>query len=496
MSAEALHTRTVDLLTLDEAQRRSLVAQLQPLHQRVFVPPEDEDLTAHLIKPGALAARLQVSEGPAGAPISYSGAYLYEHPFQGEPCMVLRSTMAVHPDHRGRTLHGAFLAGEMLRHIAAWPGRRMFALDPIVHPTSFLLKTRFMGHIHPHWGYDTPPELAGFVDGVADAWGLPAVDPADPWVRAVGGRTRETPAERRFWARDPRPEVQFFLKLNPDYHEGHGLMVLSVLDAASFLAAVGRLGRRQLRRRVDEASARLQLLGWSGRVGRDDAVEALAACPLLRGASRTSLEALADAARPRRVPAGWRVIRQGDEADALYVITEGAASVELEEGGGRRPLDQLEVGAMFGEMGLLLEQPRSATVRAASALRLLEIDRAALTGLMDRDPAMARALWSEVARRCLVSQALASPRLRHLDHHGRRRWIGAPEVERLHDGERRVQPEDGTLLVLTGGVELLAGRYGRLGPLSLVELEAGEQMVARGTTRVVRLPPAPVAAVG
>jgi len=78
----------------------------------------------------------------------------------------------------------------------------------------------------------------------------------------------------------------------------------------------------------------------------------------------------------RRFNEGDIVFKQGDYPDRLYLIGRGEAEVVQEvPGGGDRQLAILKAGEFFGEMGIVGNSPRSATVRAATPLETLSIHR-------------------------------------------------------------------------------------------------------------------------
>jgi len=58
-------------------------------------------------------------------------------------------------------------------------------------------------------------------------------------------------------------------------------------------------------------------------------------------------------------------VREGDPADALYIIERGSFEVTVKTPRGETRLGLLEAGEVFGEMGLLRNAPRAATVRVA-----------------------------------------------------------------------------------------------------------------------------------
>lgn len=80
------------------------------------------------------------------------------------------------------------------------------------------------------------------------------------------------------------------------------------------------------------------------------------------------------------VAAGHFVFREGDAGSEMYIIEWG--SVEVLRAGRDQPLATLGPGDFFGEMAILEDQPRFASVRALTATRLLKVDRAAFAGML------------------------------------------------------------------------------------------------------------------
>lgn len=81
------------------------------------------------------------------------------------------------------------------------------------------------------------------------------------------------------------------------------------------------------------------------------------------------------------VAAGSFVFREGEAGSDMYIIEAGTLEV-LRAARGTEPLATLGAGDFFGEMAILEDQPRFASVRATSAVRLLRVDRAAFAGML------------------------------------------------------------------------------------------------------------------
>jgi len=136
-------------------------------------------------------------------------------------------------------------------------------------------------------------------------------------------------------------------------------------------------------------------------------VSTLACVPLLAGADAEALEALAADAYPRRVLAGEWLIREGDEADDLYVVLRGR--LRAVAGADGRTLRVLGPGAAIGELALLTGTARSASVQAVRDSTLLQLGRGRFGELMERDSGFAAAVARELAAQLQASGGLAAP---------------------------------------------------------------------------------------
>ena len=122
----------------------------------------------------------------------------------------------------------------------------------------------------------------------------------------------------------------------------------------------------------------------------------LAAIPMFAPLPQATLEQLAGALAPVPVAAGDAVVRRGDPGDRFYVVEDGELEVEAEAPGAMR---RLGPGDWFGEIALLRDVPRTATVRAVTAGRLLALDREEFLAAVTGNAASAEAAETVVAAR-------------------------------------------------------------------------------------------------
>jgi MFS family permease len=108
-----------------------------------------------------------------------------------------------------------------------------------------------------------------------------------------------------------------------------------------------------------------------GRLHAPPETELLAGIPIFAPLAPPALEALANALERRTVPVGEVIVAEGDVSDAFYVIASGEVSVSQ----GGRELRREGTGEVFGEIGLLRDVPRTATVTAVTDTELLLLHR-------------------------------------------------------------------------------------------------------------------------
>lgn len=107
---------------------------------------------------------------------------------------------------------------------------------------------------------------------------------------------------------------------------------------------------------------------------------------------------LAALLRPRDLPARAVLWRRGDAGEAMYFIVSGEVEVLIE------PPLRLGAGEFVGELALLNERPRSATVMTTQSCQLLELDIADFRALASKTPELLRAIAAEGKRRTAASR--------------------------------------------------------------------------------------------
>lgn len=193
------------------------------------------------------------------------------------------------------------------------------------------------------------------------------------------------------------------------------------------------------------------------------------------------------------VAAGSFVFREGDTGSDMYIIESGAVEV-LRAARGSEPIATLSAGDFFGEMAILEDQPRFASVRAVSAGRLLRVDRAAFAGMLRENFEIAVRIMRKLVARLRRTEELLQASQSELDLL-RRGGVAAAAVAAASPppGEtlRGEVPKPAQLTPTRRAAVIDPGKLGQ--PVKLVHTESGAEFALNtGKTEMLIGRPDPV----
>jgi voltage-gated potassium channel len=124
--------------------------------------------------------------------------------------------------------------------------------------------------------------------------------------------------------------------------------------------------------------------GFAAEIRRRDFVvtwNTVAKVPLFSGLDAASIASIARLLKPEIAPAHYAIVRRGDPATAMYFIMSGEVEVDVHP----NPV-RLRAGQFFGEIALLRQTQRSATVTSVTEVQLLALEASDFRNLIDRYP--------------------------------------------------------------------------------------------------------------
>ena len=219
--------------------------------------------------------------------------------------------------------------------------------------------------------------------------------------------------------------------------------------------------------------------------------------PLLAALAPEDLQRIAMVAGERRFAPGEALVREGDLGDELFVILEGGAVVHADPDGTEHLLRTYEEGDHIGELAVLRERPRAATVIADGVtVRTLVIGGEGLTAILRERPDAAMAMLATLAERisarsdepCSPPQILRRPpsrpgRSRSCGRTSRGRWGPARPRDRMGRSQRVASG------LIHGGSRATAARS--CGPRATLSSPSSPRRAPRSPRRSTRSEPSP-----
>ena len=123
--------------------------------------------------------------------------------------------------------------------------------------------------------------------------------------------------------------------------------------------------------------------------------EQLASVPLLAGLPDRVRRRLAEIGKRRRYAAGDPIVQEGESGIAFYIVLNGSARVEQRG----QAIGRVGAGEFFGELALIEDEPRTASVIADEETETLGFTRWEFTALLEEHPQVAVPMMNALIKR-------------------------------------------------------------------------------------------------
>ena len=135
-----------------------------------------------------------------------------------------------------------------------------------------------------------------------------------------------------------------------------------------------------------------------------DLLERIRAFPLFSAAPDSFLTVVASCLRPQLFSTSEQILNEGEEARAMYFLVRGAVAVMSRDG--ESTFAELKPGSFFGEIGILMDMPRSASVVARYKTLVVRLNKEDLKKVLPHYPEVERGLREEAAERLAILNRL------------------------------------------------------------------------------------------
>ena len=228
--------------------REGLARELYAVHEQIFGGLSFDDFKEYVVERPSYRTWIWVKRDPAGHLVGYHSTHVFQLDAAGRGTTVVRMEAGTLPWARGRDLT---MLHNVLRLLLLWlrqPWRRFCIFAALTHPSSYTFLSRYAPVIYPHVRRNTPPRTMALMEELAEAFHLDRVDPSNTMVRRVDWVTLESPEETMRWHNSLRRDTRFYIRSNPGYADGHGLLTYIPFNGLILLHSLvrflkGRAGR-------------------------------------------------------------------------------------------------------------------------------------------------------------------------------------------------------------------------------------------------------------
>ncbi|KYF82754.1 hypothetical protein BE17_33335 [Sorangium cellulosum] len=229
-------------------EKRLLDDELRGLRRQIFEGPrEDRSFAGHVLHAAAGHGALALERSAGGEIVGYFAVQIAEIELSGAKIAIVRGESGALGEHPSDAVLRLVLE-RLLRYMLGRPGRRVYGLCSLAHPSSYALLSRFVDIAHTSPAESALAGAGELVSGLASSPELAASEHGSPFVFEAARRGGEPSASCDFLHLYENPAVRCFVSAHAGSAEGHGLLALVPLSLGGVMRAAARAAGPEARR--------------------------------------------------------------------------------------------------------------------------------------------------------------------------------------------------------------------------------------------------------
>ncbi|HEY5715889.1 MAG TPA: hypothetical protein VIS54_05690 [Psychromonas sp.] len=226
---------TIDPAVLDPDTLAKRCQELYGVNCQIFDGVDIIHFKNKVLFPDAKWTKIRIFKTNTGQAVGYCALHGYEKVINAKKIIIFRTQTGILRDYRKQGYVSPFFLKEVIKYKAFNPFKKSYLFCTLVHPSSYHLISKFFFRYYPNRKHATPPDELDRMSLIADLFHEVQLPNFDPSLREVGWITKQTVEEQKELANSSDPDTRFFLKKNPDYDKGLGLITLVPLRLENLL---------------------------------------------------------------------------------------------------------------------------------------------------------------------------------------------------------------------------------------------------------------------
>ena len=237
-------------IQLTEKEKHELTDRLYKIHEEIFHGVSKAAFRKYVIEPDSKLTKIRIYRDVGGNDAGYLSFQVFETgPRRMDP-FVVRTEVGFLPQYRRYNLTLPTLIRSAIAFQLKQLGRKGYFLATPVHPTPYRIGINQLPEVWPHPERETPQHIRETLGTLREALGIRPVPGGGEFACQVGWQVRESQILKDRIMRRTDPITQFYLRQNPDYSEGNGMLMLVPLTLKTYMSGLGGLFRKRFRRSV------------------------------------------------------------------------------------------------------------------------------------------------------------------------------------------------------------------------------------------------------
>jgi len=225
--------------SLNESQRVDFINKLYLVHTEIFSGVDLQTFRAYILNPKAAGQKIMLLYDDT-AIIGYCAVHFF-NVIEHNTYYVIRAEAGILPQYRGNSPLSRFMFIEIFKYALMHGFRNVYYLGTLVHPSPYHNFHKFCDVIYPSFKHETPQIIINTITELVHYFAITLQGDIGGLICQVGWITREEADEQLKWQQRKEEDIQYYLKRNPAYKEGLGLITIIPFTLINLMSVLKNL---------------------------------------------------------------------------------------------------------------------------------------------------------------------------------------------------------------------------------------------------------------
>lgn len=222
--------------SLTEPQRDDFIKKLYLIHNEIFSGVDLQTFRSYIFNRKAVSQKIMLLHAESVI-VGYCAVHFFKVT-TATSYHVIRAEAGILTEYRGNSPLGRFMFTEIFKYALRHAFNNVYYLGTLVHPSSYHNFHKYCDIVYPSYKQETPQVIFLKMQELVQYFGITLLGPIEKMICEVGWITRESAEDILRWQQRKEDDIRFYLKMNPAYREGSGLITLVPCTLTNLLSVL------------------------------------------------------------------------------------------------------------------------------------------------------------------------------------------------------------------------------------------------------------------